>query len=179
MSEKDYKPPTKPSRSPKSERAPEELTLKEAKKKLSEYEKLKEKYLAGWQRCRADFLNYKKEELERIGELIKHAGNGFILKLLPILDNFEIAEKNIPQEVKKDENIKGLLQIKDQLKKFLKKQGVEAIECLGEKFDPHFHEVVEEVEIKNKKSGVIIEEVQKGYKCEGQVIRPSKVKIAK
>jgi molecular chaperone GrpE len=67
--------------------------IEELKKKLEEAEKLKNEYLVGWQRARADLINYKKEELERVGELIRFSANGLILKILPILDNFEIAEK--------------------------------------------------------------------------------------
>ena len=76
---------------------------KDPKQKLKECQKLNNEYLAGWQRERADFLNYKKEELIRVEELLKHADTGFTLKLLPILDNFEITEKKLPKELKKDE----------------------------------------------------------------------------
>jgi len=143
-----------------------------------ECQKKRDEYLAGWQRSRADFLNYKKEEAERIKELFKYVNEGLVLKILPILDNFEQAQKEIPQE-KKDQFLDGLLNIKNQLKDFLRKQGVEEIKALGEKFDPNFHEVAEEVETKDKESGIIIEEVKKGYKLNGRVIRPAKVKISK
>jgi molecular chaperone GrpE len=153
--------------------------IEELKKKLEEAEKLKNEYLAGWQRARADLINYKKEELERVGELIKFSANGLILKFLPILDNFEIAEKNLPKNLKNDENIKGILQIKNQILNFLKEQGVEEIKSIGERFDPNFHEVVEEVELKDKEPGTIVEEIQKGYKINGRLLRPAKVKVAK
>lgn len=153
--------------------------LEELKKKLEECEKLKEEYLAGWQRARADLLNYKKEELERIGELIKYADVGLILKILPILDNFEIAEKKLPESLKNNENVKGILQIKNQIQDFLKNQGVEEIKSVGEKFDPNLHEVFEEVEIKDKEPGIIVEEIQKGYKINGRLLRPAKVKVSK
>lgn len=149
------------------------------KKKLEKCQKAKDEYLASWQRERADFLNYKKGELERVGEIIKYAGTGLIFKFLPLLDNFELAEKKLPKELKDDENIKGLLQIKAQFKDILKKQGIEEIESLDKKFDPNFHEVVEEIEVKDKESGVVIEEVQKGYKIHGKVLRPAKVKVSK
>lgn len=163
----------------KIEEEKKELSLEELKKKLEECQKLKDEYLAGWQRERADFLNYKKEELERIGELIKYAGAGRILNILPILDNFEVVEKKLPENLTNDENVKGILQIKNQLKDFLKSQGVEEIKSVGEKFDPNFHEVVEEVEIKDKETGIIIEEIQKGYKINGRLLRPARVKVAK
>lgn len=156
-----------------------ELNIEDLKKQLKECQKLRDEYLAGWQRARADFLNYKKEELERIGQLIKYADAGLILKILPILDNFEIVEKKIPANLKNDENIKGLLQVKAQIRDFLKNQGLEEVKCLGKKFDPNFQEIVEEIELKDKESGIVIEEIQKGYKIHGKVLRPAKVKISK
>ena len=156
-----------------------EQNIEELKKKLEECEKLKDEYLAGWQRERADFLNYKKEELERIGEILKYADVGLVLNILPILDNFEIAEKKIPEDLKNDENVKGILQLKNQILDFLKNQGVEEIKSLGEKFDPNFMEVVETTEAKDKESGIVVEEIQKGYKINGKVLRPAKVRVTK
>ena len=153
--------------------------LKKLREKLDECQKLKDEYLAGWQRARADFLNYQKEELERIGELIKYADTGLILKILPILDNFELAEKKLPENLKADVNVKGILQIKNQILDFLKNQGVEEIKSVGERFDPNFHEVIESVEVKDKESGVVIEEIQKGYKIHGRLLRPAKVRVTK
>jgi len=155
---------------------------KDEGKKLSELEecqKLKEEYLAGWQRARADLLNYKKEEMERIGDILKYANVDLILKILPILDNFEIVGKKLSEDLKNDENVKGVLQIKNQILDFMKSQGVEEVKAVGEKFDPNFHEVVEEVEEKGKETGIIIEEIQKGYKINGRLLRPAKVKIVK
>jgi len=156
-----------------------ELSIEELKKKLDECQKLKEEYLAGWQRARADLLNYKKEEIERIGELIKYADVGIILKILPILDNFEIVEKKLPENLKNDENIKGILQIKAQLQDFFKNQGLEEIKSVGERFDPNFHEIVQELEKKDCQPGTVIEEIQKGYTINGRLLRPAKVKVAK
>jgi len=156
-----------------------EQNIEELKKKLEECEKLKDEYLAGWQRERAELLNYKKEEMERIGEILKYADVGLILKILPILDNFEIVEKKLPENLKNDVNVKGILQLKNQILDFLKNQGVEEIKSLGEKFDPNFMEVIETIEAKDKESGIIIEEIQKGYKIHGKVLRPARVKVAK
>jgi len=169
-----------------------EKEIEELKKKLEECQKLKDEYLAGWQRERADFLNYKKEEMERIGEFFKYANLNLILKILPILDNFEITEKKLPENLKADVNVRGILQIKNQILDFLKSQGVEEIKSVGERFDPNFQEIVEIVEIKDynspttqqgKKqyieSGVVIEEIQKGYKINGRLLRPAKVRVTK
>ncbi len=164
-----------------------EVSVEEFKKQLEECQKLKEEYLSGWQRSRADLLNYKKEEMERIGGLINYAMEEIVLRFLPILDNFEVTEGKLPDNLKKDENVKGLLQIKNQLQDFLKGQGLEEIKSLGEKFDPNFHEIIGEVspseasakEGEKLESGTIVEEIQKGYKIAGRLLRPAKVRIKK
>lgn len=153
--------------------------IDELKKKLEECQKLKDEYLAGWQRERASFLNHKKDEMERIGEILKYGAEELILKILPLLDNFYLAEKKLPENLKNDDNIKGILQIKTQLEDFLKSQSIEEIKTLGEKFNPNFHEAVGEVELKDKEHGIIVEETQKGYTLFGRVIRPAKVKVTK
>ena len=174
-----------------------ELDLEDLKKKLEECQKLKDEYLASWQRERADFLNYKKDETKRIESFFKYAGQELILKILPILDNFDVAEKKLPEELKKNENVKGILQIKKQVLDFLKNLGMEPIDCLGKKFDPNFMEATGEVEAKpafapasaeatagkeavaDKESGIVIEEIQKGYKIQGKLLRVAKVKVTK
>lgn len=171
-------------------------------KKLEEAEKKTAEYLAGWQRERADFLNYKKEEMERITGLVGYAAQELVIRMLPILDNFDIAEKKINEELEKDENpegkpsasyrasVKGLLLIKNQILEFLKSQGIEEIKSIGDppshkasdgqgKFDPKYMEAVEEVEIEGKEPGTVIEIVQKGYKVNGELLRPAKVRITK
>jgi len=161
------------------EKKDKEINIEEIKKQLEECQKQKEEYLAGWQRARADFLNYKKEEVERIEELLKYASEELILKLLPILDNFEIAEKKLPDTLKDEENVKGLLQVKAQMQDFLKGLGIEEIKASGERFDPNLMEIIEQVETKDKESGVVIEEIQKGYKINGRLLRPAKIKVVK
>jgi molecular chaperone GrpE len=150
------------------------------KELIEKLQKEKEEYLNGWKRERADFLNYKKEEMERIVELIKYANEELVIKILPILDNFLAAEKNIPEELKKDKHMSGLLQINQQIKSFLKGQDIEEIKAVGEQFNPNFHESVGEISnIQHPTPNTIVEEVQKGYTLHGKVIRPAKVKITK
>ena len=154
-------------------------TLEELKKELEICQKKRDEYLSGWQRARADFINHKKEELERMGEIVKFATEEMILRALPILDNFYLVEKRLPENLKEDENVKGILQIKNQLLEFLKSHGVEEIKCQGQKFDPNFQDAVEMVEKENAESGQVVEEVQKGYTLDSKVIRPAKVKVTK
>ncbi|MCX6718317.1 MAG: nucleotide exchange factor GrpE [Candidatus Staskawiczbacteria bacterium] len=135
-----------------------------------------EEYLNGWKRERADFLNYKKDEMERIGQLVKYANEEIILNILPILDNLCLAASHIKDP--------GVEQIKKQLEDFLKKEGIEHIEAIGKEFDPNFHEVIEEIGpdeplAKKGKPCTIVEEVQRGYTLHGKLIRVAKVKVTK
>jgi len=159
------------------EKEKKEKPKEELKKQLEECQKQRDHYLAGWQRSRADLLNYKKEETERMGRIVRYATEELMLKILPILDNFERAEAETPEDLKKDEHFKGILQIKKQIQELLRRFEVEEIKAQDEKFDPNFHEVVGEVE--GEESGKIKEVVQKGYKLQDKVIRPAKVKIVK
>jgi len=143
--------------------------IKKIKDKLKKCQKEKEEYLAGWQRAKADLINYKKEQERKISDYYKFANQGLISEILLVLDSFEEAMKH-----SKDEGIK---QLYNQLLNILKSNGLEEIKAIGEKFNPEFHESVEEV--KGKKSEEIVQEVQKGYKLKNKVIRPSRVKISK
>ncbi len=148
-------------------------------KKLEECEKKKQEFFLGWQREKADFINYKRKEGERIIELAEAIKKDLLLKILPILDSFNLAEKKIPSNEKDDKNLKGLFLIKKQLEEFLKNQGVEEIPC-DQEFDPRLHEAIGEITDKDaKKEGRIAEEIEKGYRFNGIVIRPAKVKIFK
>lgn len=151
--------------------------LKKLRGKLKESQKKAEEYLTGWQRTKADLINYRKEQEQKISDYYKFANEGLILEILLVLDNFNIALNHLPKESKKDKWLEGILQIKKQLEDSLTKQGVEEIKTLGEKFNPEFHESIGAVK-SNKKGGTIIEEVQRGYKLNGKVIRPSRVKIS-
>jgi len=153
--------------------------IEELEKELKDCQKLKEEYLKGWQRERADFLNYKKEERERVEGLIKYVNEELILKLLPVLDAFDLAKKEAPETLKKEKWFVGFLQIKKQLEKVLESEGVEVIEVKDEEFHPEFQEAVEFVEQEGKESGKIVKVLSKGYKLRDKVIRPVKVRVAK
>ena len=152
---------------------------KDLKKKLRGCQKEKEEYLAGWQRSQADFINFKREEGERFKKFFEVEKTGMILKILPILDNFEKAKEELSRSKELSNYLEGLNQIEKRFRGFLKEQGMEEIEAEGKRFDPNFHQAVEEIEVKDKKSGEILEVVQKGYQLAGRVIRPAKVKVIK
>ncbi len=148
-------------------------------KELEKCQKKMREYLEGWQRERANFLNYKKEEIERVSEMIKFGNEEMILKILPVLDNLEKSQEHIPDNLKDTDYVKGMRQIIKQFQEILKSLGVERIESLGKKFDPRFHEAIEEVEVEGKEKGIIVKEVLVGYTFHGRLLRPAKVKVAK
>lgn len=132
-----------------------------------------EECIAGWQRTKADFLNYKREEDERSKEVMWYIKEDIFLKLLPILDNLRRAEEQVK---KKDEVIKGFMHIGEQIRRFFKEQGIQEIKTKGEKFNPELHEAVEEVK---GKAGYVVKEVEKGYTFKDKLLRPAKVKVGK
>ena len=146
---------------------------------LQECKKLRDEYLDGWKRARAELLNYKKGEAERSAQLKEYAKEELILKILSILDNFYLAEESTPDDLKDNSWVEGFLKIKDQMVSFLRSEGVEEIKCLGKKFDPNFQEAVQEIKKKGVESGIVLEEIKKGYTFSGRVLRPARVKISK
>ncbi|MDD5606273.1 MAG: nucleotide exchange factor GrpE [Candidatus Pacebacteria bacterium] len=143
---------------------------------LKKCEKEKQEYLEAWKRAKADLINYKKEEVERIASISNYIQENFILEILLVLDNMEIAEKTVPPN---NDWFQGLLNIKKQINSLLEKRGVKQINTKDQVFDPNFHEAIDIQDIPDKKSGLILEEAQKGYLFGDKVIRPAKVKVNK
>lgn len=148
--------------------------LKELEEKLAKCEKEKEEYLNGWKRAKADYINYQKDEAKRAEEMIKFSAEILIKDLLSVLDSFDLALINNANEQFK----KGIEIICSQFEKTLNKYGLEPIKTEGEKFNPGIHEAIEEI-VSGKEPGTVAEELVKGWKLHGKVIRPAKVKIAK
>lgn len=146
--------------------------------RLAECQKLSQEYLAGWQRERADFQNYKKDEARRAAELREFAGARLITEILSVLDSFDIALDFVPDDLKGHRWIHGTEQIHFQLLDILKREGIEIIPTEDETFNPALHEAVEEVK-SDKPEGTIVEEVQRGYVLNGRAIRPARVKVAR
>jgi len=150
-------------------------------KQLEESKKLQDEYLAGWQRQKADFINYQKDAIRQTQEIIKYANEDLISDLLVVLDSFDISINSLKIEgLTENEKriIQGLELIKAQLESVLHRKGLKPIEALGQQFDPALHEILEEINEEGP-PGIIIEELIKGYKLNEKVIRPSKVKIIK
>lgn len=146
---------------------------KKLKEKLKFCQKEKMEYLSGWQKERADFINYKKGEGERAEEIKTFQKTEIILEILSILDNIERAENGLPKDLLDNQWVRGMLEIGNGIKNILKREGVEEIDAKG-KFNPEFCEAVKVVEGEDDK---IIEVLQKGYLLSGRVLRPARVKV--
>lgn len=146
----------------------------EIEKELNECKAKCAEYLEGWKRERAGFLNYKKEEMERISGLARYAQEEMILKFLPILDNFYLAEREMGDDLKNHSWSAGFLNIQKQIEEFLKTQGVEETKVeKGDVFNPSTMEAIEGEE------ETVSEVAQKGYTMNGKLLRPAKVKVSK
>jgi len=148
--------------------------VKEVEEKLKKCQELKEEYLNGWQRAKADLINARKDDERRNQDFVKFANFMLVSDILPILDSFNLALEN-----EKDSKFsKGVFLIKMQLEDTLGKYGLSIIKSVGEKINLQLHEIVGEVE-SEKEEGIIVEEIQKGYLLNGRVIRPARVKTSK
>ncbi len=154
----------------------EELDVETLKQALAEEKEKAEKYLANWQRAEADFSNYKKRAEQEKSELANSANAGLILGVLPVLDDLERALASLPPKLAGLTWVDGIRLIHRKLQAILEIQGLSEIEAARKPFDPSLHEAVGYQE---GEEGMVIEEVQKGYKLKDKVLRPALVVVGK
>jgi molecular chaperone GrpE len=150
--------------------------LEALQKEVAEAREEAQTNLSGWQHSQADFENYKKRKENENKELIEFAREVTVAKLLPTLDSLSQAILHMPEGI--EEKWKhGLLGTLQQLDKILAELGVRKIEAVGKRFDPNFHEAIQEVP--GDEDGIVMQEFVTGYELNGKVIRPSQVAISK
>ena len=154
-------------------------TLKKLRADLKECRKEKEEYLTGWQKERADFANYRKQEEDRKAMLSESMRERILGRFLNVLDSFNMAFANKEAWEKVDPNWrKGVEYIYSQLASVFEEFGVKEIGKEGEKFDPNIHQSIEVVGTEDKsKEHTIAEVIQKGYKLGERVMRPARVNV--
>ena len=131
----------------------------------------------GWQRCQADFTNFRRQVEEDRKKLIKMANADLMMEIIPVLDNFQLAAKHVPAELEGNNWAQGVKQIEKQLEDILASEGLTRIETIGQEFNPHLHEAIEHVK-SDQPENAIIEELTSGYEFDGRVLRPAKVKVS-
>lgn len=154
-------------------------TLKKLRADLKVCKAEKEEYLNGWQKERADFANYKKEEDTRKRMLSESMRERILTRFLSVMDSFNIAFSNKEAWEKVDENWrKGVEYIYAQMNTVFEEYGVKPIGQAKEAFDPNMHESIDMVETDKKElDHKIAEVVQIGYKLGDRIIRPARVNV--
>lgn len=127
----------------------------------------------------ADFENYKKRAARERQEAIKYANEALLQKLIPVVDNFDMALSAASEKATPEALRTGILMIHSQLKTALGEAGLEEIDAQGKTFDPNLHEAVSQQETASEPEGKVVQQTRKGYKLRDRLIRPATVVVAK
>lgn len=142
---------------------------------LDEKGRLLDEMTDRYKRLQADFDNFRRRTRQEKEELSAVVAERIVCELLPVVDNFERATTSKATDV--DTLVTGVQMIFKQLQNALSQLGVEPVNAVGTVFDPTQHEAVMKVEDDTQPDGMVVEELQKGYKVNGRVVRPSMVKV--
>lgn len=129
-------------------------------------------------RLQADFDNYRKRSQKEKTELIKYASERLVGELLPVLDNFDRAVSAAKVNPDFTSFSQGVEMILRQMQTALSKEGLKAMDAVGQPFDPNLHEAVLKVDSEEHPENTVVEELQKGYYLKEKVLRPCMVKVS-
>ncbi|HET9559804.1 MAG TPA: nucleotide exchange factor GrpE [Actinomycetota bacterium] len=138
-----------------------------------------ESYLDDLRRLQADFDNYRKRTLREQTARAASASQALVARLLPVLDNFELAVSSAEHSRDFDRMLKGVEMVFGELREVMEGEGLVKIEAEGKPFDPERHEAVIAVEQEDTEPGTVVDIVRTGYELRGKVLRPAMVKVAK
>ncbi len=132
-------------------------------------------------RTTADFDNFKKRAAREKQDALRYANEGLISKIIPVLDNFEMAlaaaQNSSAEGLKSLQD--GVTMIQSQLKSALTDSGLEEVDASGKLFDPNIHEAVSQQESADVPEGHVLQQLRKGYKIRERLLRPATVVVAK
>jgi molecular chaperone GrpE len=158
----------------------ETLNVEELKQQYDEQIKRSDEYYQRLIRMQADFENYRRRVGKEKEELFKFAAEDLIIKLLPVIDNFERALTASKEDNQNTSKFKeGIEMIYRQFIDVLVKEGLSIIPTIGQQFDPVNHEVILQEETREQPENTIIEDLRRGYCFKGKAIRPAWVKVAR
>jgi len=149
--------------------------LSETKKMLKEKTKIADDYLSKLQWLQAEFENFRKRVDKEKNDYVKYANKNLIMKLLGSVDDIE----RIMNNIKDKEITDGINMVYKNFLHVLENEGLKKIDATGKNFDPYKHEAFLQVVDSSKPENTVLEEFQKGYMLNENVIRPAKVKISK
>jgi molecular chaperone GrpE len=136
-------------------------------------------YLEGWQRSRAELVNFRKRVAEQQSAYSQQALKQVIEPLLSLADNLRTMLAHQPAELKDHPWVTGVAHIARQMDQVLAEYGVTLIGETGSEFDPTLHEAIEHVDSAEHPSGQVVAVVQAGYRLGDDVIRPARVKVSR
>ena len=145
------------------------------KEENAELVQLKDKYL----RTLAEYENFRKRSEKEKAQMFELGAKSIIEQLLPVVDNFERALEHIPEEEKENSFAKGVEGIYKQIQKMFSDCDIQAIEAVGQKFNPALHNAVMTEEEGDAEEDTVTADLQKGYTYRGNVVRHSMVKVKK
>lgn len=148
---------------------------------LGEAEAKRDEYLEIARRAQADFENYRKRMAAEVQAAALRGKVEVARGVVPVLDDLERALQAAgldPEGDSEDPLAHGVLLVFRNLRETLGRSGVEVVDPKGEKFDPNFAEALSTVQVEGTEAGVVVEVMQKGYRFEGQLIRPAMVVVA-
>ena len=125
----------------------------------------------------AEFENFRKRSEKEKSQMFDMGAKTIVEKILPVIDNFERGLAAVPDDKKDDPFITGMDKVYKQMLTELDAAGVKPIECVGQEFDPDFHNAVMQVENDELESGTVAQELQKGYMYKDSVVRHSMVSV--
>jgi molecular chaperone GrpE len=138
-----------------------------------------DEYLAGLQRERAEFSNYRRRTSEEREAMLGLAGEDLIRKVLALADDFDLAIDNRPAELASSTWAEGVTAIDRKLRALLESEGVKPVEAeAGKPFDPREHEAIVNVPSPGRAEGEIVDVIRRGYKLRDRVLRPALVAVA-
>ena len=146
---------------------------KKKDKKDEQIEELTDKV----KRQMAEFDNFRKRTEKEKTQMYDMGAKSIIEKILPVIDNFERGLAAVPEEQREDAFVVGMDKVYRQMLTELDASGVKPIEAVGQEFDPNFHNAVMQVESEEYDSGVVAQELQKGYMYKDSVVRHSMVAV--
>lgn len=157
--------------------APVEASEEETTDELTETKQLLEAAEEKYLRLYAEFENYKKRTRAELDTERTYRAQSVLRDILPAIDNIERAleQKGESEEFKSLH--KGVEMVYESLLSSLKDNGLEVIEALDKPFDPNLHQAVMQEQDQDKASGIVLDELQKGYKLKERILRPSMVKV--
>jgi molecular chaperone GrpE len=138
----------------------------------------RDEYLELAQRTRADFDNYRKRVTKETSEALARGKAELARELLPVIDNLERALQAGEDPSAHEALARGVALVHDELRSRLQSAGVEAFDPIGERFDPQLHEALSTRPEEGTDAGIVIETLEKGYRLNGQVLRPARVVVS-